>query len=361
MRNGFRMGKGMFLYLLAASSRSVSVRKYLIPFVVILFSFILGRLLYQYFERAVVVLAPLLLAACALCGLAGVVYWVLAGRNAQRRAERHCELAAIVQHLTTGRTPGSAHSIGASWRALEAIRCIAANGPSDEVELVRAGLRRAGTGAVVGTRALKSRWKWERVRALHDLGWLDDRDTLPILYRALADADNDIAWAGVEALGEMSDPIADQVLLELLDDGRFAPSRIANVLDVRKHRPVSLLEERTGASSDGSLFWIAYLLGRSLQPSALIPLLELAQHTSPNVRASAAEAMGRLGSQATAIETLLRMVNDEVWYVRLHASRSLGDLGARMGVPALQHAMQDSNWWVRRSALDSLRRLREAV
>jgi HEAT repeat protein len=30
-------------------------------------------------------------------------------------------------------------------------------------------------------------------------------------------------------------------------------------------------------------------------------------------------------------------------------------------VPALQHAMQDSNWWVRRSALDSLRRLREAV
>jgi hypothetical protein len=351
----------MPLHISPPKSLAVVSWTYLIPIAVLIFAFVLSMTLLQNFERAVEVLAPVLLGVCALCVIAGMVYCTFAMRNAQRRAHRYSELTAIVDDLAAGRIPRDAHWIGDTWRALEAVRAITADRPRHELELVCAGLRELGVGKRVAVRALKSRRKWERVRAIQDLGWLDDPSALPILYRSLADADNDIAWSAVAALGAMSDPITDQVLLELLDDGRFAASRIADVLDAhRHHRPVSVLQERARASSDSSLFWIAYLLGRSFQPSALNPLLELARHSSPDVRAAAAEGIGRLGSQ-DAVDTLLRMVSDDVWYVRLHASRSLGDLAAKSGVRALQTATLDSSWWVRRSALESLRRLREAV
>jgi HEAT repeat protein len=55
------------------------------------------------------------------------------------------------------------------------------------------------------------------------------------------------------------------------------------------------------------------------------------------------------------------MVDDDVWFVRLHASRSLADLAATDTIPALQAATQDPSWWVRNSAFESLRRLQSAT
>jgi HEAT repeat protein len=240
-------------------------------------------------------------------------------------------------------------------------RSISASRGAEDLELVREGLRNAGAGQLLAARAEQKRKKWERVRALYDLGWLGDTDTLPVLYRAVADRDDDVAWAAIVALGGMDSAVADQVLLELLDDERFAASRIAEVLDTSGHwRPVSVLHERVTASTPRSLFWIAYLLGRSGDPAALAPLLELKDHPSADVRAAVAEAFGRLGEQS-AVEPLLEMARDEVWFVRLHASRSLGDLAARNSIPVLEAATQDPSWWVRNSAFDSLRRLQGSV
>lgn len=322
---------------------------------------VLTILFYRHFDRAVAILAPIFLCVCLLSLAAGLAYWLRLVHHAERRAVSEVETAAVVNQLAAGLVPRDAAGIGASWRAMAVARAIATNRGGEELERVREGLRNAGAGSLVVARTGSKAKKWERVRALYDLGWLADANTLPVLYRAVADRDDDVAWAAVVALGGMNDPIADQVLLELLDDERFAASRIAEVLDSSRYRrPVAVLQERAKASTPRSLFWIAYLLGRSGDVAALTPLFELAGHSSPDVRAAVAEAFGRLGNQS-AIGKLQEMARDEAWFVRLHASRSLGDLAARNSIPVLEAATQDTSWWVRNSAFESLRRLQASV
>ncbi len=322
---------------------------------------LLTILFYRNFDQAVAILAPVFLCGCLLLVAAGLAYWLRLVRHAERRSLSEVETAAVVDQLAAGLIPRDAAGIGASWRSMALARSISASRGAEELELVREGLRNAGAGSRLAARAEQRRKKWERVRALYDLGWLGDTDTLPVLYRAVADRDDDVAWAAVVALGGMDSAVADQVLLELLDDERFAASRIAEVLDTSRHwRPVSVLHERVGASTPRSLFWIAYLLGRSGDPAALAPLFELKDHPSADVRAAVAEAFGRLGERS-AVEALLEMARDEAWFVRLHASRSLGDLAARNSIPVLEAATQDPSWWVRNSAFDSLRRLQASV
>jgi hypothetical protein len=343
------------------STAHLAWRVYLIPLAVLVVAAFLTVVFYQNFEAAVALLAPVFLCGCVLVVAAGLAYWLILVRKSERRSLTEAETATLVQLLAAGSVPRAAAGIGTSWRAMAIARAIATSRGGEELEHVRAGLRSAGAGAVLAARARRERRKWERVRAIYDLGWLGEREALPLLYRAVADRDDDVAWAAVVALGGMHDPVADEVLLELLEDGRFAPSRVAEVLDTsRVYRPVSVLRERARASSPRSLFWIAYLLGRSGQPAALAPLLELAEHSSADVRAAVAEALGRLGDR-TAVEKLLDMVDDDVWFVRLHASRSLADLAATDTIPALQAATQDPSWWVRNSAFESLRRLQSAT
>jgi hypothetical protein len=339
----------------------MSWRAYLIPLAVLLVATILTVLFYRNFEAAVAILAPIFLCACVLMVAAGLTYWLMLVRKSEQRTMSRVETANLVDQLASGVVPRGAAGIGSSWRTMAVARAIATSRGGEELELVRQGLRVAGAGEVVAARARRERNKWERVRAIYDVGWIGETDALPMLYRAVADRDDDVAWAAVVALGGMNDAVADQVLLELLEDGRFAPSRIAEVLDTSRYqRPVAVLQERAQASSPRSLFWIAYLLGRSGQPAALAPLLELAGHSSADVRAAVAEAFGRLGDQA-AVATLLEMVHDDAWFVRLHASRSLADLAATNTIPVLQAATRDPSWWVRNSALESLRRLQAPV
>ena len=334
-----------------------SPRALLIPLVVLVTTAVLAFLFSRHFDTAVTILAPAFLCGCLLLLAGGLAHWLMLVRKADRHTMTRLETAGIVDQLADGMVPREAAAIGSSWQTMAIARAIARGRDADAVENVRAGLRLAGAGANVAARAQRSRSKWERVRAIYDLGWLGEKDALPLLYRSVADPDDDVAWAAVVALGSINDPVADEVLLELLEDGRFAPSRIAEVLDTSTYdRPVSVLRERARASGPRSLFWIAYLLGRSGEPAALTPLLELVNHSSDDVRASVAEALGRLGDP-TAVTPLLEMLHDKAWFVRLHASRSLADLAATSTIPLLQEATRDPSWWVRNSAVESLRRL----
>ncbi|MEX2281664.1 MAG: HEAT repeat domain-containing protein [Gemmatimonadota bacterium] len=332
-------------------------RVYLIPLFVLLSAAVLSVLLYRGFEQALEVLAPGLVSVCVVAVVAGIIHLRVSRRRRDRLIGNRARIETVVWELAAGECPDGAREIGRSWQVMDIARNAADLRPAREQEQVRSGLRECGADQLVAHRAEKAVRKWERVRALQDLGWLGAVRTLPIVYRALSDPDDDIAWSALVALGGMDDDVAREVLLELLDDGRFAASRVAQVLDTSRHpHAVSVLHERVHTDNNSSLFWIAYLLGRSGSAGALAPLLKLTDHNSPNVRASAAEALGRLGDRS-AIATLIRMTLDDAWFVRLHACRSLGDLDARNEIGVLEAATHDGSWWVRRSAADSLRRL----
>ena len=329
----------------------------LIPLAVLLSAALLTVLLYHRFESALRVLAPAGLLLCAVAAVAGAYPRRWSRRQANRRALSRERVARIVDELAAGRVPEDAAGVGRSWRTVDAARALAALRPPAERERIRAGLRASGAWRSVAGRAARTSRKWDRTRAIHDLGWLGAPEAAPIVHDALGDPDDDVAWSASAALGGMEDDLAFQVLLELLDDGRFAPSRIAKVLDTSRHPdPLPLLRARIPSAPAGTLFWIAYLLGRTGAAGALPALRELAAHPDPDVRASAAEALGRTGG-GDADDVLLRMVQDDAWFVRLHACRSLGDLGTARAVEPLRAATGDPAWWVRRTAAEALRRI----
>lgn len=337
----------------AGGSRQV----YLIPLAVLLSAALLTVLLYRRFEAALEVLAPAVVVVCLLAVLSGVFQRNVAARRARRRAGAYPKVGRVLEELASGRRPGAAVEIGQSWQALDAARSLVARRPADEQDAILRGLHASGAWQTVARRATAAPRKWERVRAVQDLGWLGAPEATPVVRRALDDDDDDIAWSAVGALGGMDHDAAYETLLDLLDEGRFAASRIAQVLDTSRHPdPLPLLRARVGDGSPRALLWVAYLLGRSGDPAALDPLLRLARHADANVRASAAEALGRLGDRS-ASDTLLPMTDDDAWFVRLHACRSLGDLRVGRAVDALRAATHDPNWWVRRSAAEALQRL----
>jgi hypothetical protein len=332
-------------------------RAYAVPFAVVALAALLALLFHRSFEAALAVLAPAVLGLCVLAAAAGAVQPTAAAHRARRLARGTPDMAWIVDELAAGRLPSEAAAAGRSWRTLDAVRSLAAERGTDERERIRAGLGATGAWRQAAHRAAGARGKWERVRALHDLGWLGRADAAPLVLRALGDRDDDVAWAATRALGGMESDLAYHVLLDLLEDGRFAASRVAQVLDTSRHAdPLPLLAARARHAGPRTLFWIAYLLGRSGDGAALDPLGELARSADADVRAAAAEALGRLGDPA-ATATLLRMMDDDAWFVRLHACRSLGDLGAGGAVPSLRAAAVDPAFWVRRSAADALHRI----
>lgn len=331
-------------------------RQFLIPLAALVAATMLTMLLYRSFEAVLEIVAPVFLAACLAAALFGVVHLKASVRRARRRILAYPEIAAAVDELATGECPADL-DVGRTWRLLDVTRSPTVTRGEAEQANVRRGLRTCGVWLPVAVRAQSARGKWQRVRALQDLGWLGAAEALPVVYRALSDPDDDVAWAALAALGGMDEDLPYIVLLELLDDGRFAASRIAQVLDTSRHRhPLPILSARVRASSHNALFWIAFLLGRTGDAGAAVPLLQLSTHASPDVRASSAEALGRIGDRSVAT-VLTRMVHDDVWFVRLHACRALGDLAATEAVPVIRAATHDPSWWVQQSATDALRRL----
>lgn len=332
-------------------------RAILVPLPFLASAALLTVLLYRWFEAALAVLAPLVLGLCMAAAVGGVAQRAIAARRARRRELTYLDVGRILDEVAGGGSPDDVARVGASWRSLDAARRLVGSRPRHEQAAIHAGMRASGAWKQVARRADATGSKWERVRAIQDLGWLGTPEATPAVLRALNDEDDDVGWAAIAALGGMEHDLAYQILLDLLDDSRFSPSRIAQVLDTSRHpRPVPLLLARSEVATPRTLFWIAYLLGRSGEAQALPALRRLARHADANVRAAAAEGLGRLGERA-ASPTLLRMLNDDAWFVRLHAARSLGDLRTRRAVGPLRAATGDPAWWVRRSATDALRRI----
>lgn len=96
------------------------------------------------------------------------------------------------------------------------------------------------------------------------------------------------------------------------------------------------------------------VLGEIRDPRAETVLIELlGRAKNLNVRARAAAALGAVGGPL-APPALRDALGDTAWQVRAQAASSLGALGDRGSVPALSTAIEDANWWVRRNCAEAL-------
>jgi HEAT repeat protein len=198
--------------------------------------------------------------------------------------------------------------------------------------------------------------RWERVAAARNLAWLSAPDVVEPLTGLARAEDADVALAGASALATIPSADAYRSLVRLLSDGPLPASRTAAILEESYYQdPLGVLLEEVPDGPPALRFWGAYLAGRTTDPRAFELLARLVVDEDPNVRANAAEALGTLPVDGS-VPVLLERSRDEVWYVRAHAARGLGERGDA-GVDRLAELLADRSWWVRENAARSLARI----
>ena len=106
-----------------------------------------------------------------------------------------------------------------------------------------------------------------------------------------------------------------------------------------------------------------YALSEIGEP-AVPALIDTLQDENESIRASAAYALGDIGSAAQeAIPSLTQALRDESAWVRRHATEALGIIGqpAQDTVSALTGMLQDEHYWIRDNAARALARLGSAA
>jgi HEAT repeat protein len=221
-------------------------------------------------------------------------------------------LSPLVGHLVRSRNPG--------LRALleEAVTRI---GASNTVELM--ALIASADEAIA-------------LEAMRRAGELESPVAVRPLAQALEEGSESIREAAVVALGRIGSPGALQVLERGLDDAdRSVRLAVVSALADRRYRPVlprleRAIKERVlrdGSSAEKTAFFDAYaaLAGDAsvtLLESILLPRGMLARKEDPMTRASAAMALGKLGTEQ-ALDVLRRAAGDKEIVVRTAAARAL--------------------------------------
>jgi HEAT repeat protein len=177
-----------------------------------------------------------------------------------------------------------------------------------------------------------------RVQGCRLLAWLGDANASAALERALENANDDgLVWEASRALSSLHAEQAQPALLRLLDGPN--PTKQAAAAWV--------------------LGWLrAVDAVPSLQATAENP------HRPTDVRSHAIEALGVMKA-SDGVESLIRLLSDQLPEVRYWAAYSLGRIGDPKGIPELKRiassdtGMLSDGRMVRDEALEALEALKE--
>lgn len=198
---------------------------------------------------------------------------------------------------------------------------------------------------------------WQRRTALIALGRTRAFEAIPALAEALDAHSRETRIAAVRGLGrialtEAAIPLMDRMLIHLdvpehtlknalVKCCRGHPEILVNYVE-RAHGPVRQL--------------LARVLGELASPDLGEELLVLAADPLPEVRGSAARALGRTNASFT-LPALDSLADDPEWFVRLRAVVALGQVENIGKIRTLLRALCDSNRYVRQRAAWALARM----
>jgi hypothetical protein len=185
------------------------------------------------------------------------------------------------------------------------------------------------------------------------VGLLDDEsdDVRMVAARSLATIGDPAAIAALTAaLADPSRWTAATVASDLVQTG---PAAVPTLLEIA----AGAASERPGALQ--AAVTAVRVLGEIRDPRAEPVLIDLLS-ASPDLdlRARSAAALGQIGGPRAPL-ALRAALRDPAWQVRAQAAASLGALGDRDSVEALSAAVFDREWWVRRNCAAALGALGE--
>ncbi|MFP5333490.1 MAG: HEAT repeat domain-containing protein, partial [Acidimicrobiia bacterium] len=220
-----------------------------------------------------------------------------------------------------------------------------------------------GIRAHLSERALGSKWRPNRLRALSALVDLATADQRDVFRRLTTEQDTHIRVNAVRGLARIQDLESVTGVLDMATTMR--PWEAARTID-------ALVEMGPGAVGP-TVDWIqrrradggapaqivaltARLLGLLGDPAAEPVLIELLSSHVPEWRISAASALEHVGSEPS-VEPLRLAIHDDDWRVRARAVVALGALAEPAVLPEIAQLLTDRQWWVRQNAATALTRL----
>ena len=199
---------------------------------------------------------------------------------------------------------------------------------------------------------------WQRRNSIVSLGRTRAPEAIPALAEALDDPDAQTRLAAVRGLGRFALPEAASALLVRIAEGTLnVPEKPLqnSLLSCCRTQPSLILPYLRRA--DGQTREVlARVLGELATPELQDDLLLLAVDPLPEVRASAARALGHADAQF-AFPILSALSADPEWFVRLRAVVAIDGLNHSRSIPALVRALCDVNRQVRQRAATALSRL----
>jgi HEAT repeat protein len=196
---------------------------------------------------------------------------------------------------------------------------------------------------------------WRRARALVALGRTRAAEGIPALAEGLRDSDLEARLAALRGLGRTASPLAaEEILAWVGEKGLVVPVLpLQNALiQCCAERPQLLLpyvQNAQGPLREA----LGRVLGEVATPSLGLDLLQFVGDDLDELRAAAARALAQSPS-GMALDVLIELARDPIWFVRLRAIVSLGKLSQRRAIPALLRGLTDSNRLVRLRAAEGL-------
>jgi HEAT repeat protein len=199
---------------------------------------------------------------------------------------------------------------------------------------------------------------WKQRTALLALGRTRAREAIPALAAALDSRLAETRIAAIRGLGRTAITEAAIPILDRIVDGKLdAPERsvknaLANCCRSHPEILITYLEQTQGPARE----MLARVLAELASPELGEELLVLAADTLPEVRASAARALGNTNTSYT-LPALHSLATDPEWFVRLRAVVALSQIENVGKIRILLRSLCDVNRHVRQRAAWALARM----
>jgi HEAT repeats len=217
-----------------------------------------------------------------------------------------------------------------------------------------------------------------RSKSAENLGLIRHEASWPLLVKALEDTNPDLQVVAVRSLAAIQHPGGFLPIVEQLQKAVLGSASILSVrtlksalvsfpLQIAGELQASLLHENPRIrflateviremvereAADNPDF---YLDGKNMNGEMIETFLKnLPFDSNPDVRARAAPVIAYLVDRHAA-STLVNLLEDPAWFVRLHAARSLAKRRFLSHADRISSALTDTNWRVRETAVRTMR------
>jgi len=199
--------------------------------------------------------------------------------------------------------------------------------------------------------AKKSMLKWRRIEAIVMLGYLNSANALGILEQSLSSKDSDISYFSLISLGHIKNAESAKILLAAVKNRTFAGSKIASILEHFPPVIVEILIKGAEGQDESLRVWSIKLISRFKPKQYANKISVFTDDASPDIRASACECLGEIGEESTK-EAVKKCLKDNIWYVRMHATRALESILGPGSISDIAPLLKDDHWFVRENVKD---------